>query len=75
METHSCFFDPARCFSIPPERRHLERSASPIYRHQRALRRKVEGPGDVCWQMLFGAFRPQTTREIKKDTASDRKEA
>ena len=23
-------------------------------------------PGDACWQMLFGAFRPQATREIKK---------
>src|ERR1700722_12479672 len=23
-------------------------------------------PGDACWQMLFGAFRPQTTRKLKK---------
>jgi hypothetical protein len=23
-------------------------------------------PGDACWQMLLGAFRPQTTTEYKK---------
>ncbi len=47
--------------------------------YQRALWRGVEepscaeskDPGDACWQLLFGAFRPQTTREIRF-TASDR---
>jgi hypothetical protein len=29
-------------------------------------------PGDACWQMLLGAFRPQTTTEDKKVTNSDR---
>ena len=29
-------------------------------------------PGDACWQVLFGEFQPQTTREIKKVTASER---
>ena len=29
-------------------------------------------PGDACWQMLLGAFRPQTTTEDKKVTASER---
>jgi hypothetical protein len=28
-------------------------------------------PGDACWQMLLGAFRPQTTTENKKVTISD----
>ena len=26
-------------------------------------------PGDACWQMLLGAFRPQTTPEDKKSQA------
>jgi hypothetical protein len=29
-------------------------------------------PGDACWQMLLGAFRPQTTTEDKKVTNSER---
>src|ERR1700722_6251846 len=32
-------------------------------------------PGDACWQMLFRAFQPQTTGQIKKATSSDRSEA
>ena len=28
--------------------------------------------GDACWQMLLGAFRPQTTPEDKKVTSSER---
>ena len=27
-------------------------------------------PGDASWQMLFGAFRPQTIRKTKKVTSS-----
>jgi hypothetical protein len=30
-------------------------------------------PGDACWQILLGAFRPQTTPEDKKVTNSERK--
>jgi hypothetical protein len=29
-------------------------------------------PGDACWQMLVGAFRPQTTTEDKKVTNPER---
>jgi hypothetical protein len=29
-------------------------------------------PGDACWQMLFRAFQPQTTGQIKKVTSSER---
>src|SRR5882757_5236784 len=29
-------------------------------------------PGDACWQMLLGAFGPQTTTEDKKVTNSER---
>src|SRR5882724_5597772 len=34
--------------------------------------RSRRNPGDACWQMLFGAFRPQTIRKIKKVTSSER---
>ncbi len=37
---------------------------------QRVYGAESKDPGDACWQVLFGAFRPQTTREIKKVTAS-----
>ena len=39
---------------------------------QRVYGAESKDPGDACSQALFGAFRPQTTREIKKITASDR---
>jgi hypothetical protein len=32
--------------------------------------RSRRNPGDACWQMLFGAFRPQTIRKTKKVTTS-----
>ncbi len=48
----------------PPERRHPERLAD--LSHNRGFYARSRDPGDACWQMLFGAFRPQTTREIKK---------
>jgi hypothetical protein len=38
--------------------------------YQRAYGAKPKDHGDACWQVLFGAFRPQATREIKKVTAS-----
>src|ERR1700735_1997740 len=59
-------------FSLPPERRHPERSASRLSHIGEFYGAKSKDPGDACWQMLFGAFRPQTTREIKKVTASER---
>src|ERR1700733_6832924 len=58
-------------FSLPPERRHPERSASRISHTREFYGAKSKDPGDACWQMVFGAFRPQTTREIKKVTSSD----
>jgi hypothetical protein len=36
--------------------------------------RSRRNPGDACWQMLFRAFQPQTTGQIKKVTSSDRSE-
>ena len=33
---------------------------------------RIKDPGDACWQMLLGAFRPQTTTEDKKVTNSER---
>jgi hypothetical protein len=32
-------------------------------------------PGDACWQMLLGTFRPQATTEDKKVTNFDHSEA
>jgi hypothetical protein len=28
-------------------------------------------PGDVCWQMLLGAFRPQTTPDCRKPSGAE----
>src|SRR5580704_13727134 len=53
-------------FQSPRKRRHPERSASQIYRITGFYGAESKDPGDACWQTLFGAFRPQTTREIKK---------
>jgi hypothetical protein len=42
-------------------------------RSRRACPERSRGnPGDACWQMLLGAFRPQTTTEDKKVTNSER---
>ncbi len=78
----SCFLHPTRCFSIPSRKASscLPRCAVGAKRladlsHNRGFyarsrracpERSRRNPGDACWQMLFGAFRPQTTREIKK---------
>src|ERR1700722_14474490 len=70
----SRFLHQTRCFQFPPKKRHPERSASQIYRitdgfmarsRTELLGRHRGNPGDASWQMLFGAFRPQTSREIK----------
>jgi hypothetical protein len=61
-------------FQAPRQSRHLERSASQIYRtrglygaESKSLSRVSRGnPGDDCWHMLLGASRPQTTTEDKK---------
>ncbi len=36
------------------------------------MARSRRDPGDACWQMLFRAFQPQTTGQIKKVTSSER---
>jgi hypothetical protein len=43
-----------------------ERSDSQIYRIQGLYGAESKDPGNASWQMLFGAFRPQTTTEDKK---------
>jgi hypothetical protein len=63
----------ARCFQPPPQSRHPERSASQIYRIPEGLLRGVEGSRRcLLAEMLFGAFRPQTIRKIKKVTTFER---
>src|SRR5580704_5031161 len=64
----SCF----SCIPSPRQSRHPERSASQIDRKQRLYGAESKDPGDACWQMLLGAFRPQTTTEDKKITTSER---
>jgi hypothetical protein len=76
------FFAPDAMFFNPLQRRViLSEAPSQIYRITEGLMARSrracpessrENPGDACWQMLFAAFRPQTTREIKKVTASER---
>ena len=67
--------------------RHSGAPNLPFYNHfpfiilSEALRRSIanrglysaepKDPGDACWQMLLGAFRPQTTTEFKKVINSD----
>jgi len=42
--------------------------------YQMAYGAESKDPGDACWQMLFQAFQPRTTSQIKKVTSSDRSE-
>jgi hypothetical protein len=60
------------CFLNPSQIRHPERSAARIYRITDGLCAKSKDPGDACWQMLFQAFQPRTTCQIKKVTSSER---
>ena len=60
------------CFLNPSQIRHPERSAARIYRITDGLCAKSKDPGDARWQMLFQAFRPRTTSQIKKVTSSER---
>jgi hypothetical protein len=69
------FCIPNGIFFNPKQNRHPERSAAQIYRITEGLCAKSKDPGDVCWQMLFQAFRPQTSIEIEKVTTSDRRES
>jgi hypothetical protein len=68
----SCFSIPNQLHSSPRQSRHPERSASQIDRKQRLYGAESKDPGDACWQMLLGAFRPQTTTEDKKIKTSER---
>jgi hypothetical protein len=40
--------------------------------YRRVYGAESKDPGDACWQMLFGAFRPRTIRRVKKVTSSER---
>jgi hypothetical protein len=65
------------CFLNPSQIRHPERSAARISHNERFMARSRRAcpersrgnPGDACWQMLFGAFQPQTSNEVKKSQA------
>jgi hypothetical protein len=51
---------PTSCISSPRQNRHPERSASQNYRNRALYGAKSKDPGDACWQMLLGAFGPQS---------------
>jgi hypothetical protein len=70
-ETWGTLFVPLRrnptiCISSVRQNRHPERSASHIYSNRGLYGAESKDPGDACWQMLLGAFWPQTTTEDKK---------
>jgi uncharacterized protein YfaT (DUF1175 family) len=54
------------CCLNPSQIRHPERSAARTYRFTDGLCAKSKDPGDVGWQMLFQAFQPRTSSQIKK---------
>src|SRR5882757_7071502 len=61
------FFDGAKRFADPSQTEGF------IARSRRACpERSRRNPGDACWQILLGAFRPQPTAEDKKVTNSER---
>jgi hypothetical protein len=54
-----------RCFSTCPQSRHPERSAAQNSRMRTAYGAESKDPGCAYQQMLFGAFQPQATSQIK----------
>ena len=50
----------------PQQNRHPERSARRSITNRGLYGAESKDPGDACWQMLLGAFRPQTTPEDKR---------
>jgi hypothetical protein len=59
-------------FSIPYQKGViLSEAPSRSIAYQRVYGAKSKDPGGAFGQMLFGAFRPRTTREVRKVTACD----
>jgi hypothetical protein len=69
----SCFlhFHPAR-FQAPDKTVILSEALRRSIANRGLYGAESKDPGDACWQMLLGAFRPQTTTEDKKVTNSER---
>ena len=67
------FLRPTRCCLVPSSKGVIlsEAPRRSIASH-RVYGAESKDPGNACWQVLFGAFRPLTTREIKKVTTSER---
>jgi len=53
-------------FSKLPQNRHPERRARRSIANRGLHGAESKDPGDACWQMLLGAFRPQPTTEDKQ---------
>jgi hypothetical protein len=60
------FAYPTVCISNPDKAVILSEALRRSIANSRLYGAKSKDPGDACWQMLFGAFRPQTTTEEKK---------
>jgi hypothetical protein len=63
----SCFLhiQPAR-FQAPDKTVILSEALRRSISNRGLYGAESKDPGDACWQMLFRAFRPQTTTEDKK---------
>jgi hypothetical protein len=65
----------AETLSTLPQSRHPERSARRSIAKRGPYRAESKDPGEACWQLFLGAFRPQTTPEDKRVTDSERSDA
>jgi hypothetical protein len=63
---------PISCFKPPDKAVILSEALRRSIANRGLYSAEPKDPGDACWQMLLGAFRPQTTPEDKKVTGSER---
>ena len=61
-----------RMFSTPRKTVILSEAPRGSIPYQTAYGAESKDPSDACWQMLFQAFQPRTTSQIKKVTSSER---
>jgi hypothetical protein len=64
LSSNQLYFKPPNKAVILSEALHISIANRGLYGAE------SKDPGDACWQMLLGAFRPQTTTEDKKVTNS-----
>jgi hypothetical protein len=62
---------PTSCISSPDKYVILSEALRRSIANRGLYRAESKDLGDACWQMLLGAFRPQTTTEDKKSQTSN----